>query len=193
MTERPPLTAELKPEIFQNYYYLKEELVTFCRTHHLNTSGGKIQLTQRITEFLTTGETSSERTVKLVPKIPAVLKLETVIEENFVCTEKHRAFFKETIGPQFTFKVAFQKWLKANSGKTYGDAVAVFSQLAQQKPKKIDRQFEYNTYIRDFFADNQGKTLAEAILCWKYKKSLAGNNQYQKKDLDILNKNKEDD
>ena len=36
----------------------------------------------------------------------------------------------------------------------------------------IDRQFEYNTYIRDFFADNEGRSLEEAIRCWKYKKGL---------------------
>ena len=36
----------------------------------------------------------------------------------------------------------------------------------------IDRQFEYNTYIRDFFEDNKGMSLDQAITCWKFKKSL---------------------
>ncbi len=47
----------------------------------------------------------------------------------------------------------------------------------------IDRQFEYNTYIRDFFADNEGKSLKDAIKCWKYKKGLRGHNRYEKSDL----------
>ena len=51
---------------------------------------------------------------------------------------------------------------------------------------KIDKQFEYNTYIRDFFADNQGKSLEEAIKCWKYKKQLPGHNRYEKSDLMAL-------
>ena len=48
---------------------------------------------------------------------------------------------------------------------------------------KIDKQFEYNTYIRDFFADNKGKSLEEAIKCWKYKKQLQGHNRYERTDL----------
>ena len=50
----------------------------------------------------------------------------------------------------------------------------------------IDKQFEYNTYIRDFFNDNKDKTLDDAIKCWKYKKSLKGSNKYEKEDLKIL-------
>ena len=45
---------------------------------------------------------------------------------------------------------------------------------------------EYNTYIRDFFEDNQGRSLDEAITCWKYKKSLQGHNRYEKSDLVAL-------
>lgn len=50
----------------------------------------------------------------------------------------------------------------------------------------IDEQFEYNTYIRDFFEDNQGRSLDEAIICWKYKKSLQGHNRYEKSNLVAL-------
>ncbi|WP_420329330.1 DUF6434 domain-containing protein [Pseudobutyrivibrio ruminis] len=38
--------------------------------------------------------------------------------QNIVCSEKHRAFFKEKIGKTFSFNVQFQKWLKANVGNT---------------------------------------------------------------------------
>ena len=112
-----------------------------------------------------------------------------VIEHNIVCSELHRAFFKEKIGSKFTFNVAFQKWLKSNAGKTYADAIMAYHQImAEKKLKKsdIDSQFEYNTYIRDFFADNPGKSLKDAIKCWKYKKSLQGHNQYEPSDLNAL-------
>ena len=42
------------------------------------------------------------------------------------------------------------------------------------------------TYIRDFFEDNAGKTLNDAIKCWKYKKSLKGHNRYEQSDLVVL-------
>ena len=109
-----------------------------------------------------------------------------MIEENIIFSEVHRAFFKRELGNSFTFKVAFQKWLKANTGKTYREAIAIYPEIVAKKPQKIDAQFEYNTYIRDFFADNQGRSLQEAIVCWKYKKSLPGSNNYQSEDLSAL-------
>ena len=59
---------------------------------------------------------------------------------------------------------------------------------AHKKNRKtvIDKQFEYNTYIRDFFADNPGRTLDDAIKCWKYKKQLPGHNHYEQTDLAAL-------
>lgn len=51
------------------------------------------------------------------------------------------------------FNVAFQKWLKSNAGKTYKDAVDAYYAIFEEKKNgktKIDKQFEYNTYIRDF-------------------------------------------
>ena len=35
------------------------------------------------------------------------IKLETSIEKNFVCSEKHRAFYKEQIGKSFSINVTF--------------------------------------------------------------------------------------
>ena len=114
-----------------------------------------------------------------------------MIEPNIVCSEKHRAFFKEKIGKTFSFNVAFQKWLKSNAGKTYADAIQAYYAILEEKKKSktvIDKQFEYNTYIRDFFADNNGMSLENAIKCWKYKKSLKGHNRYEKSDLIALEK-----
>ena len=118
------------------------------------------------------------------------ITLDKIIEENFVCSEKHRAFYKKQIGNNFSFNVAFQKWLKSNAGKTYQDSIIAYHQILEDKKKNkttIDRQFEYNTYIRDFFNDNKDKSLEQAIKCWKYKKSLNGHNKYEKDDLKILN------
>ena len=76
--------------------------------------------------------------------------------------------------------------MKSNAGKTYKEAIAAYYDILEEKKRgktKIDKQFEYNTYIRDFFADNQGKTLEDAIQCWKYKKQLQGHNRYERSDL----------
>lgn len=189
MTERPVLDRNLNSKIFRDFYYLKEELVDFCRKNGLPTSGGKIEITDRIAYFLDTGKILSAAAAKKKAVVISDIREDTKIEPGFVCSEKHRAFFKEQIGSSFSFNVAFQKWLKSNTGKTYGDAIASYYQIMEDKKKgktKIDKQFEYNTYIRDFFADNQGKSLEEAIKCWKYKKQLQGHNCYEQSDLAAL-------
>lgn len=117
MSERLDLNEKLDGETFRSYYYLKKELVDFCRDNNLPVSGGKVELTDRIACFLDTGKV-----------------LETSVKRKTT----------------------------------------------------IDKQFEYNTYIRDFFEDNQGRSLDEAITCWKYKKSLQGHNRYEKSDLVVL-------
>ena len=189
MNERPNLCIKLDSKTFKEYYYLKEELIEFCRKNNLQTTGGKVELTERIAKFLNTGERIVEnhntRRTQIVDKIT----LDTIIEDNFVCSEKHRAFYKEQIGKTFSFNVLFQKWLKSNSGKTYKDSIEAYYKILEDKKKNkttIDKQFEYNTYIRDFFNDNTDKTLEQAIKCWKYKKSLKGHNKYEKTDLIAL-------
>ena len=190
MMERPTLSKQLDSKTFRSFYYLKEDLVCFCRENGLPVTGGKIDLTNRIAYYLDTGKImkSPAREIKKTARIGAINE-DDLIEPNFVCSELHRAYFEEKIGPQFTFNVAFQKWLKSNAGKTYADAIAAYHQIiAEKKHKKteISEQFEYNTYIRDFFADNKGKTLKDAIKCWNYKKSLQGHNRYEASDLIAL-------
>ena len=119
MTNRPDLNKKLDSKTFRNYYYLKEELIDFCRENGLPVSGGKIEITDRIAHFLDTGEVLSIPKPKKKAPVISGIDEDTRIETDFVCSEMHRAFFKEHIGNSFSFNVAFQKWLKSNSGKTY--------------------------------------------------------------------------
>lgn len=189
LQERPELTIGLAADVFQQYYYLKEELVTFCRQQQLSTQGSKIQLSERIAHYLRTGEKLAAPTRKTLPstKCPTQLTLTTKIEENFKCTQVHRAFFESHLGPTFKFNVRFQKWLKANAGRSYGDALLSYEAIISDKTTMIiDKQFEYNTYIRAFFAANDQYQLQDAITCWRHKKSLAGHNRYEDRDLLVL-------
>ena len=189
MNDRPLLNKQLNGDTFRKWYWLKEELVSFCRENNLPTNGSKTELTDRIAYFLDTGKVLSNENTKRVASKVALLTLDSLIEPNIVCSEIHRAFFKEQIGASFSFNVSFQKWLKANSGKTYREAVAAYYEILEAKKKtktSIDKQFEYNTYVRDFFEANKGRSLDDAIKCWKYKKSQPGHNRYEDSDLDAL-------
>ncbi|MHC5375822.1 DUF6434 domain-containing protein [Enterococcus sp. LJL120] len=184
--ERPSISKEMNPYIFQNFYYLKEELVVFCKSQNIPTSGSKEILTERIFEYIKSGQIQESPKNKKVTKIPIELTVDSIIEENIVCSEVHRRFFLKEIGSNFKFKVAFQKWLKNNSGKTYADAISIYPTISTIKPTKIDSQFEYNTYIRDFFLENKNQNLSNAIKCWNYKKGLPGHNRYEKEDLKVI-------
>ena len=87
--------------------------------------------------------------------------LDEVIPQFVICSQELRTFFQRHIGQGFHFKVEFQKWLHENAGKTYGDAVEAYNTL--EHPTEIWPQFEYNQYVRDFFADNKGASLNDAI------------------------------
>ena len=189
MRERPKLNKELDAATFRSLYYLKQELASFCKENGLPASGSKAELTDRIAYFLDTGSVLKPTAERKAAVNIGTLTEDTVIEPNIVCSEKHRAFFSEKIGKSFSFNVPFQKWLKANAGKTYGDEIRAYDQiLAEKKQTKteIGGQFEYNTYIRDFFADNPGKSLRDAIVCWNYKKGLPGHHWYEQSDLCAL-------
>ncbi len=191
---RPDLEKNMDADLFLSFYYLKEELIDFCRLNRLSAQGGKIEITDRIAHFLRTGERKQHTVKRAVQRKRTLseLSLNSIIEKNIKCSEVHRTFFKNQIGPTFRFNVRFQNWLKENSGKKYSEAIEAYQNILNDKtPTKIDRQFEYNTYIRDFFDDNKNLNLQQAISCWKFKKSQSGHNKYEQRDLECLDVRKD--
>ena len=189
MSERPKPNKKPDAATFRSFYYLKHELADFCKENGLPTSGIKSELTDRIAYFLDTGNVLKPTAERKTAVNIGMLTEDTVIEPNIVCSEKHRAFFSEKLGKGFSFNVPFQKWLRANAGKTYGDAIRAYYLILEEKKQRkpeIGRQFAYNTYIRDFFADNPGKSLHDAIVCWNYKKVFPGHHRYEQSDLRAL-------
>ncbi|MDY3893723.1 MAG: DUF6434 domain-containing protein [Candidatus Cryptobacteroides sp.] len=112
------------------------------------------------------------------------ISLDDIIPQNVVCSQELRAFFVAHLGKGFHFKAEFQDWLHNHAGKTYREAVEAYHSI--EHPKEIKPQFEYNQYIRDFFADNKGATLKDAIRCWHWKKIQPGTHRYETTDKDIL-------
>lgn len=185
---RPNLTKDITIQSFKDFYWLKEELQTFCRENGISASGSKLEISERIEIFLRTGEIKkpirkSNRKKKTVPQ--AELSLKTVITENHRYSQDVRAFFK-TIIPRFHFSTYIQDYFKNNVGKTYRDVVEAWHKEAKHKKdpsyrKNIAPQFEYNQFIRDFFSDpkNQGKSRMEAIDASNKMKQLPRSNKYQ--------------
>lgn len=88
---RPNLTKDISIESFKDFYWLKEELQTFCRENGISASGPKIEIADRIETFLRTGvikktTKKSKAIKKMEPQV--YLSLDTVITENHRCSQK---------------------------------------------------------------------------------------------------------
>lgn len=102
MNERPELNRELDGMTFRNFYYLKQDLVDFCRENALPVSGGKLELTDRIACFLDTGKVLPSRAAGKKATGKAIqITDDTIIEENLPCSETHRVFFSKELGRAF--------------------------------------------------------------------------------------------
>ncbi len=184
---RPNLTKDIRVDSFKDFYWLKEELQSFCRENGISASGSKLEISDRVETFLRTGEIKEpirKSKVNSKSEIQVDLSLDTVISENHRCSQNVRAFFK-TVIPKFHFSTYIQNYFKNNVGKTYRDVLDAWYEEEERKKdpsykKDIAPQFEYNQFIRDFFADpkNQGKSREEAIENWNEIKKLAGSNKY---------------
>jgi len=185
---RPNLTKDISIQDFKDFYWLKEELQSFCREHGMSASGSKIEITDRIETFLQTGEIKKalrKPKDKTKSQTQGNLSLDTVITENHRCSQDVRVFFKTVISPKFHFSTYIQNYIKNNVGKTYRDVVAAWYEEEERKKdpaykKQIAPQFEYNQFTRDFFADpnNKGKGRKEAMEAWNNIKKLPGSNKY---------------
>ena len=194
--ERPTLDAAISVKDFTDFYWLKKELTDFCRKSGLSTSGGKIEIAQRIIDFLTTSTSAPVAPPKKVRPQSIFnwndqsLTSSTLITDNYKSTENVRAFFIREIGSHFSFNVSFMRWLKENSGKTLADAIQEWQRLHELKKDKkymlpIAPQFEYNRYMRAFLTDNPSLTARDAMKFWKLKSAKRGTNEYEKTDSEL--------
>lgn len=174
--DRPELTTSISAADFSDYYWLKAELLDFCRQQGLPTGGSKLEVTKRIAHFLQTGEilaAKSRSSSRSKAKMPETFTRESVIGPNWRCSQQLRAFFEQEIGPSFQFNQVMRDFIKNEVGKTLQDALAAW-EAAQQNPKpkrEIEPQFEYMRHMRTYFSEHPEATRAEALKAWHEKKS----------------------
>lgn len=193
--DRPNLNKNISSKDFQDFYWLKEELVLFCRSSGISASGGKKELEERIVQYLEQGKVISSEPKKKKSKTTfnwgnEQLNLTTIITDNYKNSENVRSFLIENIGLHFSFNTQFMRWMKENEGKTLSDAIEEWKRIHELKKDKsylseIAPQFEYNKYMRAFLADNPDRSSKDAMAFWNMKKKLRGSNEYQKSDLDL--------
>ncbi len=189
--KRPGIKNIKTGEELKRWYWLKEELTAFCKMKKLSYAGTKFDILERIANVIDKGVSDFKISInKPTSKFVwsrSKLTLNTIVTDTYTNGPNTRKFFKEHCGDKFHFSIPFMKFMKNNCGKTLEDAVKEWErlhELSKQKNFKSDIPSgnQYNQYIRDFFADNPGKTITEARHFWKLKKSLPlGKHIYEKK------------
>ncbi len=187
MQARLALNPQIRIADFQQFYWHKTELLAFCRELGLSAQGGKIELTQRITTFLTTGK-------KTVPTMTRVAKGTWDSEQGALSrstTVVHyksdpltRVFFSREIGAHFRFNADVLTWIKATLAHqeklTYGDIIVEWQRRHQLKQdpchqRVIPQQFQFNQFMKDWKAAQAG---AGAKAAWALMRSLPGEPTY---------------
>jgi hypothetical protein len=194
---RPDINEIKTGEELKRWYWLKQELVDFCKKSQLSYVGAKFDILDRIAIALDKGVANADvipKSAKPTSKFlwsKSPLSLDTVITDSYTNGQNTRNFFKQHCGEKFHFSIPFMDFMKKNCGKTLRDAIDEWHRLNKQKKDKnyksdIPEGNQYNKYIRDFFADNPNMTIKDARHFWKLKRQLPlGRHIYEKSDLDL--------
>lgn len=172
---RPNLSTSLSARDFLDFYWLKNELVAFCRANNLPTSGSKAELTERITHFLSTGEVPASPQVRQPPALmPHSFTRETVIQSGWRCSQELRQFFEQELGSTFHFNSFMRDYITENGvGHSLDEAIAGWRESKSKSAgsRDIGKQFEYNQFTRDYFKANPHARREDVIREWKKKRS----------------------
>jgi len=200
--KRPQITNVKTGSELKRWYWLKKELVDFCKKTKINYSGSKFTILSRLANAIDhpTRIAANSTAIKKIKKRKSnvwsgtILTLDTVITDRYTNGANTRKFFMEKCGNKFHFSIPFMAYMKNNVGKTLRDAVGEWERIQiQLKDKnfesKIPEGNQYNQYIRDFFKDNPGLTLKDARHFWSLKRSLPSErHKYEQKDLALKSK-----
>lgn len=188
MATRPELKKDTNVEVFKQFYWDKKELVAFCNNHGLYSDGGKIEISERIAEFLKSGKKISPKSVKVSLPLDSDGQItKTTKVRHYKNDAKTKEFFTKHIGSNFHFNGYLRVFAKRDNSKlnvTYGDLIDGWKKEEEEKKKpdyktKILPQFQYNQFQRDFYANEKGKTRQEFINAWKLVRSVPGEATYE--------------
>jgi hypothetical protein len=177
---RPKLEKRLGASEFLAWYWLKEELVRFCRGEGLPAAGAKRELSARIEAYLS-GEALPPpgKAIRKATPMPERFELATMIGVGWRCSQGLRGFFEEHCGGGFHFNEALRRFIATGSGRTLAEAVALYRESTGpgrdragrcHERREIGEQFEYNRHFREYFLAHPDATREEAVAAWKRKR-----------------------
>ena len=191
--ERPNLNPDISLDDYLNYYWLKAEMVSFCRKVGINPDGWKLEIHDRIIEYLTTRKIVKKKvsSTKVQSNDEVFnITLDTIVNSSFKRNPETTAFFKE-VDSRFHYSVRLNQYIRNNIGEiTYGDIIVEWKKEHNQKRRGIKTtpdlpQCEYNQFIKDYLADNKNRCFKDAVNAWNVKKKMRGDNIYHREELSL--------
>lgn len=198
MLRRPDFSEITSALEFDNWYWLKEELIAICKSCKLPCNGSKFELRDRIIYALDNEgdrlQTQKNKKSSSFNWGKEPLSLETVITDSVTFGPNFRNFMRAQIGAAFRCSGDFMAWVREHVGYTLANAVEAWHLLETRKDDPAFRteiaDFNmYNQFTRDFMDDNPTGTLHQVRTLWNHKKYLpapGGVVKYQKSDLSFL-------
>jgi SAP domain-containing new25 len=185
MPNKPSVISS--PDDVQNYYWMKTDLIAFCKQHGLQTQGAKFDLMERIKTYLSTGHRIAYQAIKKPTEKDSSKSItENTLVKNYSNDAETRSFFVENIGKKFKFNAYLRQFTNPGNilpNMTYGDLIEGWISFEAEKNSNknhaIPLQFEYNRFIKDFFAHEKDSTLEMAISAWKTLSSKKGQRTYE--------------
>lgn len=181
--DRPPIFSIQTAEELNRWYWTKQELIGLCRHVSISSSGSKEEMLTRLSATFNGNNNSvahtTDKKTKSLPRTEHafVYALDTILSPAYKNGREARRFFQEQCGTGFRFSIPLLAFIKKSTGKTLRDVVNEWHRLDAIKKSPgykstLPPGLQYNQYIRDFFADNPGTTLADARACWNKKRQL---------------------
>ncbi len=174
MKDRPELDDLLTAEEFVAWYWLKEELIAFCRKYEVSSSGKKLEIQARIEDYLSgrridkaSARRKAEQTMPRAPALamPQQFFMDMIIGEGWRCGPALGAFLRAELGGGFRFTAPVRDFIHTGNGKRLGEVAFCWLESAGRK-REIPQQLEYNRHFRAYFQDHPGATKADAITAW---------------------------
>ena len=164
---RPALTPSLSEREFVRWYWLKRELVDFCRAQGVPAGGSKQAVAERVAARLAGRPIRRVGVARAVrDSMPQRFSASTVIGSGWRLTRSLRGYFEGVHGPGFRFNAALRAFIAAGEGRALGEASDCYRRSLVAGTGPIAAQFEYNRHMRDFFRRNPGATRDEALASW---------------------------
>jgi hypothetical protein len=177
-SERPSLSPALAAKEFRRWYWLKEELIAFAKQERLSTTGDKPTLANRIELFLSgldpkiASATTQAARQTVSKRLAEPLTPATVLGPKQASSQQLRRYFKQAIGPSFSYDIHMRTFLASDHTKTLGEAVEHWhASRNAMKPDTLP-QLELVRFMKAWHQANPTGTQMECRAAWQRYKDL---------------------